>query len=110
MTKNGLDPDERPIAKFIPDFELAYVYQRYKEVFFNFKSLDSWFSSRFIGRRYFSVRRSVIKMVWNGAIRPPSKILLLNPKSATLSSFFGVLKLSPTELHSTLTKSLPKML
>lgn len=32
MENHGFSADERPLAKYIPDPELAYVYQRYKEV------------------------------------------------------------------------------
>jgi Uncharacterized protein involved in ubiquinone biosynthesis len=32
MIKNQFSPDERPIVKHIGDIELAYIYQRYKEI------------------------------------------------------------------------------
>ena len=32
MSSHGYVPEERPLVKHIPDYELAYVYQRYKEV------------------------------------------------------------------------------
>ena len=32
MQNFGYTADERPIAKYVPDIELAYVLQRYKEV------------------------------------------------------------------------------
>lgn len=32
MKDRDFTSDERPIVKYIPDLELAYVYQRYKEV------------------------------------------------------------------------------
>lgn len=32
MESHDFSADERPLAKYIPDLELAYVYQRYKEV------------------------------------------------------------------------------
>jgi ubiquinone biosynthesis protein COQ4 len=31
MSDNNFTPDERPVAKYIPDLELAYICQRYKE-------------------------------------------------------------------------------
>jgi ubiquinone biosynthesis protein COQ4 len=31
MNENNFTPDERPIAKYLPDLELAYICQRYKE-------------------------------------------------------------------------------
>jgi len=31
MLENNFSPNERPIAKYIPDIELAYICQRYKE-------------------------------------------------------------------------------
>lgn len=31
MSENNFTPNERPIAKYIPDLELAYICQRYKE-------------------------------------------------------------------------------
>jgi ubiquinone biosynthesis protein COQ4 len=31
MSENNFTPDERPIAKYIPDLDLAYICQRYKE-------------------------------------------------------------------------------
>lgn len=33
MDSKGFSSDERPKAKYFQDIELAYVYQRYKEVF-----------------------------------------------------------------------------
>ena len=32
MTRNGFTPSGRPLAKYVPDLELAYVAQRYKEI------------------------------------------------------------------------------
>lgn len=32
MKENNLKPSERPLVKYVPDYELAYVMQRYKEV------------------------------------------------------------------------------
>ena len=32
MQSFGYSADERPVAKFVPDIELAYILQRYKEV------------------------------------------------------------------------------
>ena len=32
MLKNQFRPDERPVVKHIGDIELAYIYQRYKEI------------------------------------------------------------------------------
>lgn len=32
MKDRDFSSGERPIVKYIPDLELAYVYQRYKEV------------------------------------------------------------------------------
>lgn len=31
MNRNNFSPDLRPVVKYIPDFELAYICQRYKE-------------------------------------------------------------------------------
>ena len=31
MSRNNFSPNERPIAKYIPDLELSYICQRYKE-------------------------------------------------------------------------------
>jgi ubiquinone biosynthesis protein COQ4 len=31
MKENGFSPDERPVARYIPNMELAYICQRYKE-------------------------------------------------------------------------------
>lgn len=31
MNENNFSPDERPVSKYIPDVELAYICQRYKE-------------------------------------------------------------------------------
>ncbi len=35
MLNHGFSSDERPVTKYLADFELAYVYQRYKEVIYN---------------------------------------------------------------------------
>lgn len=35
MKERDFSSGERPIVKYIPDLELAYVYQRYKEVNIN---------------------------------------------------------------------------
>jgi len=32
MTINGFKPSERPLVRYVPDLELAYVSQRYKEI------------------------------------------------------------------------------
>ena len=32
MHGHGFNPEERPLVKYIPDYELAYILQRYKEV------------------------------------------------------------------------------
>eukprot|EP01017_Pseudomicrothorax_dubius_P022223 TRINITY_DN2398_c0_g1_i7.p1 TRINITY_DN2398_c0_g1~~TRINITY_DN2398_c0_g1_i7.p1 ORF type:complete len:172 (+),score=35.53 TRINITY_DN2398_c0_g1_i7:430-945(+) len=32
MSSHEFTPDERPLVKYIPDFEIAYIYQRYKEI------------------------------------------------------------------------------
>lgn len=32
MTSFGLDPEDRPKARYLPDYELAYLSQRYTEI------------------------------------------------------------------------------
>jgi len=32
MSEHEFTPDERPLVKYIPDYELAYIMQRYKEI------------------------------------------------------------------------------
>jgi ubiquinone biosynthesis protein COQ4 len=32
MRKNGFKASERPVVQYVPDLELAYVSQRYKEI------------------------------------------------------------------------------
>jgi len=32
MQGHGFDPEERPLVKYVPDYELAYILQRYKEI------------------------------------------------------------------------------
>lgn len=32
MLDNDFKPEERPIVKYVPDYTLAYVMQRYREV------------------------------------------------------------------------------
>ena len=32
MSKYGFSPEERPLVKYVPDYELAYIMQRYREV------------------------------------------------------------------------------
>ena len=33
MMEHQFTPDERPLVKYIADYDLAYILQRYKEVF-----------------------------------------------------------------------------
>ncbi|CDW74322.1 ubiquinone biosynthesis protein coq4 mitochondrial [Stylonychia lemnae] len=35
MKEKDFQSDERPVAKYVPDLELAYIIQRYREVFYN---------------------------------------------------------------------------
>jgi hypothetical protein len=32
MESHGFKAEERPLVKYVPDYELAYILQRYKEV------------------------------------------------------------------------------
>lgn len=80
MDSSGLDPDCRPVVKHIQDLELAYVYQRYKEIH-DFLHL--------ILRRRTSVTEEIELKVF--------EFTQLRLLSAAAAACFGPLRLTPQQ-------------
>jgi ubiquinone biosynthesis protein COQ4 len=93
MTSNMFTPDERPIAKYLPDLDLAYVCQRFKETHDFYHVLLDY------GR---SVPHE-IAVKWFEALH-------LRLPSSSLAGMFGCLKFSPGELLILYTKHLPHII
>jgi ubiquinone biosynthesis protein COQ4 len=81
MSKNDFSPDHRPIVEYIPDLELAYVCQRYKETH------DFYHVLLNLGR---SVRGEVA-LKWFEALH-------LRLPSSSIAGLFGNLRLTPSEI------------
>jgi hypothetical protein len=93
MVSNNFSPDERPIAKYIPDIELAYICQRFKETHdFYHVLLD-----------YGRTIPDEIAIKWFEALH-------LRLPSSSIASIFGSLKLSPSELITLYSKHLPHII
>lgn len=90
MSRNNFSPNERPLAKYIPDIELSYVCQRYKETHdFYHVLLD--------------MDRTLIDEVavkWFEAEH-------LRLSSSSLGGLFGSLTLSPKEVFFLYNRLLP---
>lgn len=93
MKENQFTPDDRPVAKYIPDVELAYVCQRYKETHDFYHVLLNY-------------GRSVpdeIAVKWFEALH-------LRLPSSSLAGIFGPLRLSPSENFNLYSKYLPNVI
>jgi ubiquinone biosynthesis protein COQ4 len=87
MSENKFSPNERPLAKYIPDMELAYICQRYKETHDFYHVLLGY------GRSI----PDEIAVKWFEALH-------LRLPSSSLSSIFGGLRLSISN-HLTLSST-----
>ena len=87
MDSRGLHPDERPLVKHIEDMELAYIYQRYKEIH-DFLHV--------ILNKQISIADEV-KVKW-------FEYYQLNLFSAGMASVFGPLQLSPSKIAEMFTE------
>jgi ubiquinone biosynthesis protein COQ4 len=93
MSENQFTPDERPVAKYIPDVDLAYVCQRYKETHDFYHVLLNY-------------GRSVpdeIAVKWFEALH-------LRLPSSSLAGIFGPLRLPPSEIFTLYSKYLPHVI
>ena len=90
MSKNNFTPNERPLAKYVPDIELSYVCQRYKETHDFYHVL-------------LSMDRSLIDEVcvkWFEAEH-------LRLSSSSLGGLFGSFTLKPKEVFMLYNRLLP---
>lgn len=90
MSRNNFSPNERPLAKYIPDIELSYVCQRYKETHDFYHVL-------------LNMDRTLIDEVavkWFEAEH-------LRLSSSSLGGLFGSLTLSPKEVFFLYNRLLP---
>ena len=92
MSENNFSPDERPVVEYIPDVELAYICQRYKETHDFFHVLLN------LGR---SIKHEVA-VKWFEALH-------LRLPSSSIAGLFGGLRLSPAEVNSLYTSLLPEI-
>jgi len=83
MHSHGFSSDERPLVKYIPDYEIAYVYQRYKEEsrhFNKIRFLDSWLFAYLVELWYLCWQRIGCEVVRNGPTWTSCKIGRINIK------------------------------
>lgn len=93
MTKNEFTPDKRPVVKFIPDLELAYICQRFKETH-DFYHVLLGFGS--------SVAHE-IAVKWFEALH-------LRLPSSSIAGLIGSLKLTTSEINTFYSKLLPNII
>ena len=90
MKSNNFIPEERPVSKFMPDLELAYISQRYKETHDFYHVL--------LGYNIQVVEEIAVK--WFEALH-------LRLPSASIASVFGQFRLSFQDQALLLTKYIP---
>ena len=81
MSQHGLSPEERPLVSFVGDLQLAYVYQRYKEIHDYLHVL--------LGLGISEQDEILLKWFEMGQLGLPS---------CTLAALFGGLRLGPVQL------------
>jgi ubiquinone biosynthesis protein COQ4 len=93
MAGNGFNPDERPVAKYIPDMELAYICQRYKETH-DFYHVLLGYSPSILHE---------VTVKWFEALH-------LRLPSSSFGGVFGCLRLTPSEMMLLYTRLLPHVI
>jgi ubiquinone biosynthesis protein COQ4 len=92
MSNNYFSPDNRPVVEFIPDLELAYICQRYKETH------DFYHVIFNLGRTV----RDEVALKWFEALH-------LRLPSSSIAGLFGSLRLSPSEIIFLYSNLLPNV-
>lgn len=90
MNENMFTPDERPVSKYIPDLDLSYICQRYKETHDFYHVLLGY------GRTI----PDELAVKWFEALH-------LRLPSSSFASLFGPLRLSASEMINLYTNYLP---
>lgn len=90
MAKNNFTPNDRPITKFIPDIELSYICQRYKETHDFYHILLNLESSLI----------NEVALKWFEAEH-------LKLGSSSLGGLFGIYTLNPMQISELYVKLLP---
>jgi ubiquinone biosynthesis protein COQ4 len=93
MNLNKFNPNERPIAKYIPDIELAYICQRYKETH-DFYHVLLGYSPSVLHE---------IAVKWFEAVH-------LRLPSSSFAGVFGCLRLKPSEMMLLYNRLLPHVI
>jgi ubiquinone biosynthesis protein COQ4 len=92
MSNNDFSPNHRPVVEFIPDLELAYICQRYKETH------DFYHVLLNLGRTV----RDEVALKWFEALH-------LRLPSSSIAGLFGSFRLSPSEIISLYSNLLPNV-
>ncbi|EGR27838.1 hypothetical protein IMG5_187830 [Ichthyophthirius multifiliis] len=92
MSDRRYSSEERPKVTYLPDFELAYIFQRYKEI-----------------HDFIHVLLGYDVTVYDEIIVKWYEMIQLALPSASISSFFGPLKFTKEEIIDFNTNELPKI-
>jgi ubiquinone biosynthesis protein Coq4 len=93
MSDNNFTPNERPIAKYIPDLELAYICQRYKETHDFYHILLNY------GRTI----PDEVAVKWFEALH-------LRLPSSSIASLFGTMRMNTSEIVNLYSRYLPHVI